>query len=230
MLPTVRDTLAQVSPADDVRPPGERRARAPRLPAAARRTQLLAAAREVFLRSGLGGARVREIALVAGVNEGLLYKYFASKEELFEEAIAEPLELMVTELLGHANNVDELMSSPERREAEVVALIGTLLAVVPALAPLLGALLFADPERGQRFYRQRLLPAIENLSRAVDAAAPDWEHREFDARLLVTSVIATCFAVSLDDRFDVVSADGRGRVAQELTANILRGIELPAAR
>lgn len=178
------------------------------------------------MRSGLAGARVREIALVAGVNEALLYKYFASKQELFEEAIAEPLETMVDELLGHASHVDELMASPERREAEVLALVNTLLMVVPALAPLLGALVFADPQRGQRFYQQRILPAIESLSHAVDAAGPDWEHRDFDARLMVTSVIATCVAVGLDSRFDVVSPAEREQLAHEMTETILHGIEV----
>lgn len=215
-------------PANDAPRSGTPLVRARRLPAAARREQLLAAAREVFLRSGLAGARIREIALVAGVNEALLYKYFTNKQELFEEAIAEPLESMVEELLGHASHVDELMSSPDRREAEVLALVDTLLMVVPALAPMLGALLFADPQRGQHFYRRRMLPAIESLSHAVEAAGPDWEHREFDARLLVTSVIATCVAVGLDPRFDVVSPAERQRLAQEMTDTILHGIEVSA--
>lgn len=45
--------------------------------------EILVAATEAFAESGLGGARMDDIALRAGVNKRLLYYYFGSKEELF---------------------------------------------------------------------------------------------------------------------------------------------------
>ena len=45
--------------------------------------KLIAAAEEVFARSGLHGARTVEIAKLAGVNKSLLHYHFGSKKELY---------------------------------------------------------------------------------------------------------------------------------------------------
>jgi TetR/AcrR family transcriptional regulator len=44
---------------------------------------ILDAAREVFIQKGMEGARMQEIANVAGINKALLHYYFRSKEKLF---------------------------------------------------------------------------------------------------------------------------------------------------
>jgi TetR/AcrR family transcriptional regulator, fatty acid metabolism regulator protein len=49
-----------------------------------RRRQILDAAVRVFARSGYHGSRVGDIATEAGVAHGLLYHYFASKDEVLE--------------------------------------------------------------------------------------------------------------------------------------------------
>lgn len=46
--------------------------------------QIFDAARKVFLKKGLDGARMQEIADEAGINKALLHYYFRSKEKLFE--------------------------------------------------------------------------------------------------------------------------------------------------
>jgi AcrR family transcriptional regulator len=48
-----------------------------------RREQIMNAALKVFARRGFIGAKTNMIAKEAGLSEGLLYKYFNSKEELF---------------------------------------------------------------------------------------------------------------------------------------------------
>jgi AcrR family transcriptional regulator len=59
------------------------------MPAEARRRQLLLAAVEVFARSGYHGATTRAIAHQAGVAEALLYRYFDSKQALFQAAVVD---------------------------------------------------------------------------------------------------------------------------------------------
>lgn len=44
---------------------------------------ILAAAKKVFARVGLGGARIEAIAEEAGVNKRMIYEYFESKDQLF---------------------------------------------------------------------------------------------------------------------------------------------------
>lgn len=58
-----------------------------RMKAEDRREQLLDIAIERFGRFGFDGTTVRDIAADANVTEGLLYRYFASKEALLEEVL-----------------------------------------------------------------------------------------------------------------------------------------------
>lgn len=46
--------------------------------------KILAAARKVFVRDGMAGARMQDIADEAGINKALLHYYFKNKEKLFE--------------------------------------------------------------------------------------------------------------------------------------------------
>ncbi|MFI7297847.1 TetR/AcrR family transcriptional regulator [Streptomyces sp. NPDC050121] len=55
------------------------------------RVRILDAAHELMLTVGLARATTKEIAKAAGCSEAALYKYFASKEELFIRVLAERL-------------------------------------------------------------------------------------------------------------------------------------------
>jgi len=52
---------------------------------------ILEAARTVFIRKGLEGARMQEIANEAGINKALLHYYFRSKEKLFSHIFEKAL-------------------------------------------------------------------------------------------------------------------------------------------
>ena len=54
-----------------------------------RREQIIDAALTIFAEKGCGGTSVREIARCVGVTEGLIYHYFASKEELMRACFIE---------------------------------------------------------------------------------------------------------------------------------------------
>ena len=45
------------------------------------------AAKKVFLTKGLDGARMQEIADIAGINKALLHYYFRTKEKLYSEVV-----------------------------------------------------------------------------------------------------------------------------------------------
>ncbi|MCQ9134063.1 TetR/AcrR family transcriptional regulator [Streptomyces hilarionis] len=63
------------------------------------RVRILDAAHELMLTLGLARVTTKEIAKAAGCSEAALYKYFASKEELFIRVLAERLPRL-TPLLG----------------------------------------------------------------------------------------------------------------------------------
>lgn len=54
-----------------------------RMPAVDRHRQLLKAAIASFSRNGFGGTKTKDIAAAAGVSEAILFRHFASKEDLY---------------------------------------------------------------------------------------------------------------------------------------------------
>jgi AcrR family transcriptional regulator len=52
-----------------------------------RRAEILAATRDVVLRLGFGGTRVKDVADELGVSNGLVHYHFASKDELLAETL-----------------------------------------------------------------------------------------------------------------------------------------------
>ena len=54
-----------------------------RMPADARKKQILKCAVKVFAKSNYQAANVADIAREAGISEALIYKYFPSRKEIF---------------------------------------------------------------------------------------------------------------------------------------------------
>jgi AcrR family transcriptional regulator len=115
--------------------------------------RILRAAHTVFLRDGTAGARMQEIARVAGVNHALLHYYFRSKERLSEMvfrraameffppvlatlASDEPLERKVVQVVHHELDsltrlpylpgylIGELTHHPDRAEQLIAMVTG----------------------------------------------------------------------------------------------------------
>ena len=77
-------------------------ARRRRMPAALRREALLAAAEEVFARSGYHGASLDDIAQAAGVSKALIYEHFTSKRELHASLVTAHVEAIFRRLEANA--------------------------------------------------------------------------------------------------------------------------------
>jgi AcrR family transcriptional regulator len=81
-----------------------------RLPRAARRLQLLGAARDVFVAQGYHAAAMDEIAERAGVSKPVLYQHFPGKLELYLALLDETADEMVR------NVSDALSSTADNRD------------------------------------------------------------------------------------------------------------------
>lgn len=62
--------------------------------------KIIQAAQEVFIRKGMDGARMQEIADEAGINKALLHYYFHSKEQLFREVFYGILSKLIPGLIS----------------------------------------------------------------------------------------------------------------------------------
>ena len=116
----------------------------------ARRNQILDAAAAVFAEKGFHRATTKEIASTAGVSDGTIYNYFASKDDLL-------VGLMTR--LANLEHLDEeltqaLQSDPREFFAAVfrhrIGLIAQNQQMVQALLPQI----LVNPELRERFYQQ----------------------------------------------------------------------------
>lgn len=57
--------------------------------------KILAAAKQVFMKKGLYGARMQEIADEAGINKALLHYYFRTKDRLFYAIFQEAFDILI---------------------------------------------------------------------------------------------------------------------------------------
>lgn len=201
-----------------------------RMSADARREQITQAARRVFVRSGLAGARTKDIAAEAGVNEALLYRHFASKEELFEAAVAGPLERAVATLVEFSGEPPEAFDvSGDVMVERTRAFIADLLEVMDEVAPLLGVMLFGDAGTAATYYRDRIAPSLRLVEDVIETNLAHWSHHDFDVEICVQLVFGTAWFASLSDRLTGRTRD-HDELADQIARMLLRGLIRPDAR
>ncbi|HEX5299994.1 MAG TPA: helix-turn-helix domain-containing protein [Streptosporangiaceae bacterium] len=147
----------------DGEPPRRRR-----LTAEARKSSILAAARRAFSETGdMNGTTIKLIAERSGISEGVIYRHFESKDQLFLEAVVEPLKQAVDDLVAATAMVDQDEPLTPQRELETMTgLYRQLTSTLEHILPLLGLVLFGDPHVARRFYRENFAVAMDRLAEA----------------------------------------------------------------
>jgi AcrR family transcriptional regulator len=142
--------------------------RARRLTAEARKSSILKAARKAFSETGdVNGTTIKVIAEHGGISEGVIYRHFESKDQLFFEAVVEPLRQAVDDLVAAAEVVDrDEPLTPERQLETLRGLYRQLVSTLEEVLPLLGLVLFGDPKVARRFYRDNFAVAMDRLAQA----------------------------------------------------------------
>ncbi len=164
------------------------------MPSGERRALILLAARKVFVEKGLDGARTRDIAAEAGINEGLMYRHFSSKESLFEAAISAPLEAAVAHLVEASGTppgeFDE--SGGDMRERTRLFLVD-LIRAMDEISEMLGVALFRESEQAAAYYQSRIAPNLATVESVVLANLSHWSHTNFDTGLTVNFVFGAAW-------------------------------------
>jgi AcrR family transcriptional regulator len=179
-----------------------------RLTAEARKSSILAAARRAFSETGdMNGTTIKLIAERSGISEGVIYRHFESKDQLFFEAVVEPLNEAVDELVAVAQMSDQTEPlTTERQAAMVDRLFAMLTSTLEEMLPLLGLVLFGDPAVAQRFYRENFAVAMDRLAAAWQevGARHGFESPSFDVTARAVMGIALILALEAHHgtRFD----------------------------
>jgi AcrR family transcriptional regulator len=200
---------------------GEERPRRKRLSAEARRQLIVEAAREVFVESGRAGGRLRDIAGRAGITEAYLYRYFSSKDELYQAAVHDPVEGLIDDFEA---SVDALEAGETVTAAALVRRLNELmLGFMVAAAPYLGVALFSDLTGDDSFYRSRLYPRVYGRTREVLSAIDGWPARRVELDVLNRTMWSLTYGVALDGLLRDADVDV-ARAAKRVTQLYLLGI------
>jgi AcrR family transcriptional regulator len=133
----------------------------------AKRRQIIAGARALFLAQGFDGASMDAIARKAGVSKGTLYVYFESKEQLFEAIVEDERGAQAEQIFA--------LDADNRDVAAVLTNLGTAYArflCQPAKASALRTVIaIAErmPELGRKFYEFGPKCGMERLAAYLSA-------------------------------------------------------------
>jgi len=185
-----------VEPAKKAKSDKTSRPRRAYLPAAERRKSIIAAAQEVFARSNLKGARTRDIAAAAAVNQATIFEHFASKEALFQEAVVQPL---IDAMRGmHARReIYEAADSPDELAGLALASATRHVADMVDIFPLFTAALFSDPDLGRALYREHIAPILRQRGEILEGLVRDG----LDLDFVGLAIFGMTFAIALDRHF-----------------------------
>jgi TetR/AcrR family fatty acid metabolism transcriptional regulator len=189
-----------------------------------RRQQILAAAVKVFAEKGFHASRVGDIAEEAGIAYGLVYHYFASKEDLLETIFRTTW----TEMLARVREVEEAGVPAAEAVRQVTALLLRTWRRDPALV----RVLVREVTRNQHVQQEieEITQAMQALERIVRRGQESGEFRsELDPRLAAVvfygaleEVLSSWVLGQLPDRDEDIS-----RAEQNVVAVLTGGLAGP---
>jgi AcrR family transcriptional regulator len=172
------------------------------LPAAERRRLIIAAAQEVFARANLQGARTRDIAKAAEVNQATIFEHFESKVALFHEAVLQPL---IDAMRGVNERLEVYETATTPSELARLGQASTLkhLNDMLQIFPLLTIALFSEPELGRKLYREEIAPLIRQRGEVLRPLIKEG----IDPELVGLMNFGMLFAVAMDRHLGGGEAD-----------------------
>lgn len=186
------------------------------LPAHERRRRIIEAAQKVFAHTSLQGARTRDLARAAEVNQATLFEHFASKEDLFIAAVVQPLADLMQGMRERAGAYEAASADDMLAMAQLVS--QQHLETTVEIYPLLISALFSDPALGKKLYSEQIAPLIEARADATRRLIRE----EIDPRLVNLVLFGAFFAIAMDRRFTGKTED-LSKVARQLTDLIVFG-------
>jgi AcrR family transcriptional regulator len=213
-MAATRSTSAKAKQIDKPDAPRQRRAY---LPAHERRRLIIEAAQQVFARSNLQGARTRDIAKAAEVNQATVFEHFESKEALFHEAVVLPLMDAMRGMHARAQAY-EAAHSFEEMQAVAQESAQRNLESMTEIFPLLTAALFSDLELGKKLYVDQILPILKQRAEALQGVIKE----DLDPEFVELSLFGMLFALAMDQTLRGKRRDPR-KTARQITKFAMTG-------
>lgn len=149
---------------------------------------ILQSAREIFLKSGLAGARMQEIADRAKINKAMLYYYYSSKEELFKAVFMEEVYKMIPK-------ISELLTVDLPLFDKIRYFVENYIDIIKKNKHMPIFVLTEvnqNPERIVDFVREKVSTYFHVLSKDVDDAFEKGLIKKIETQQLIVNMMAMC--------------------------------------
>ena len=189
---------------------------------AARRNQILDAATQVFAEKGFHRATIKDIARVAGIADGTIYTYFASKTDVLLAILNRLNETTEREQQfsqGSEEDVRAFMRSYMRQRMELIWPNAEVFrAVLPEM--------LVNTELRDLYFQQVVAPTIEVGERYLRAQSEQGRMRDLDAALTVRAIAGVIFGLLILQLLgDEVIAQRWEELPDVLTTMLLDGLQ-----
>jgi len=149
-------------------------------------TEILKAAKRIFQRKGMIGARMQEIADEAGINKAMLHYYYRSKQLLFEAVFKKAFLLLAPQL-------NEVMNSDDSICEKIKNFTNNYISFVikhPYLPNFIIQELNRNPEFVRNLMSEKHFPTIEKFRNQVNAKVAEGVIRPIKAEQLFINIMA----------------------------------------
>ena len=183
-----------------------------RLKPKAKEQEVLDVATEYFLQHGYRGASINAMARSSGISKESIYRYFSSKQQLFEAVIGREL----IEYRRSLHRLDATLRSVDLRAA-LITVSEAILAIITTERTLaLRRLIFDEatrsPEVGQHYYKIGAGQAYTVLESVLETHAHD---SDFDVPTLARHFAAMlCWRMTLERQCAVCTEPTQTEIAQ----------------
>jgi len=182
---------------------------------------ILEAAKTVFQRKGMTGARMQEIADEAGINKALLHYYYRSKQMLFEAVFFQAFSLIAPKLGAILNSEIGLF---DKIRHYTLGYISFAIAH-PYLPKFIIQELNQNPDFAQKLIHHNNFPNIDIFKNQIETAIKNGKIRAIEPDQLFINIMALTvfpfigapllkgFAKIEDDAYDVLLNERKTQVA-----------------
>ncbi len=196
-----------------------------------RRTQIIGVAMALFASKGFKGATTRAIAKAAGVSEAIIFRHFATKEDLYDAIITHTVEKR-----QHLWEAEE--SSLKETEDLETLLCDFAHAYIrrnrqdPTFIRLMMYSALEDHKFREKFFEIYRSPHMQAIHRAIERGIAKARYRPVNPRLTIRSFFWALLQYCIS-RFiastQSVTPSRDDEMVQNLVGIFMKGLEAPAA-
>jgi TetR/AcrR family transcriptional regulator len=150
---------------------------------------IIEAARKIFVKRGLAGARMQDIADEAGINKAMLHYYYRSKEKLFEIIFNEAFSKVI-------NPLGQIVERPLPIDEKIRAIVEQYITGI-AEVPYLPIFIFSEINQQPEMMVKRLssapaFPSIMSFMKEVIDAGKSGIIKEVSPIQLFLNIVSLC--------------------------------------